>query len=621
MRLTRYSRIIGVMFVAVLAACSAATNGGSSGGGVTPNALLPNYYRPIVIQPLPIGNSGKRRGKARIRIEIPHKRHHKPKYISPSTQSMTVVTSANVPAQTFNLTPTSPGCSVSNGNTTCSIVAFLPVGSQTLTITLWDQTGGKGNQLSTADDPVTIDAGAVANISVTLDGVPATAVVLLGTPPSPSASVPQGTPTSVPVSVTAYDADQHIIMSPGGYSTPITLTDSDTSATSLSTSGTNSGQTVTVNAPGQAVTLSYTGGIISSATITPSINGTAQSSGAATLTLMPAGPPVITEYSVPTIPSNPLGITAGPDGTLWFTEFAANKIGRITTGATPGISEYSIPSSMSIPYGIAVGPDHALWFAESNTNKIGRITTGAMPTITEYSIVGTNDQPMQITAGPDGALWFTEFWGNKIGRITTGATPTITEYTIPTSSSRPNGIAAGSDGALWFVEFLGNKIGRITTNGVITEYPTPTSPSNPVGIAAGPDGALWFTEVRSNKTGAIGRITASASSPAITEYTIPTAESNPFAIAPGKDGAMWFTEYFGNNVGRITVGATPTITEYSIPTTKSEPYGIVAGGDGAMWFTECIEPTGKIGRIPLAMAQQARHRVHGLRQAGEIQSR
>ena len=39
----------------------------------------------------------------------------------------------------------------------------------------------------------------------------------------------------------------------------------------------------------------------------------------------------ITEFPIPTISSFPTGITAGPDGNLWFTESSGDKIGRITT--------------------------------------------------------------------------------------------------------------------------------------------------------------------------------------------------------------------------------------------------------------------------------------------------
>jgi streptogramin lyase len=46
----------------------------------------------------------------------------------------------------------------------------------------------------------------------------------------------------------------------------------------------------------------------------------------------PQPPPVAgVEFPIPTPNSQPLGITPGPDGALWFTENEGNKIGRITT--------------------------------------------------------------------------------------------------------------------------------------------------------------------------------------------------------------------------------------------------------------------------------------------------
>ena len=51
-----------------------------------------------------------------------------------------------------------------------------------------------------------------------------------------------------------------------------------------------------------------------------------------------------------------------------------NKIGRITTAGA--VTEYTVPTGGANPTGITAGPDGALWFTESNANKIGRITTG-----------------------------------------------------------------------------------------------------------------------------------------------------------------------------------------------------------------------------------------------------
>ena len=72
-------------------------------------------------------------------------------------------------------------------------------------------------------------------------------------------------------------------------------------------------------------------------------------------------------------------IVAGPDGALWFTEPARNKIGRITT--TGAVTEFPIPlpARVFVYTDIAFGPDGALWFGTENARSVSsiwRITTG-----------------------------------------------------------------------------------------------------------------------------------------------------------------------------------------------------------------------------------------------------
>ena len=70
-----------------------------------------------------------------------------------------------------------------------------------------------------------------------------------------------------------------------------------------------------------------------------------------------------TEFAIPTAGSGADSIAAGPDGSLWFTEQVANKIGRITTAGA--ITEFPIPTPFSGLYGgLAAGPDGNLWFTE-----------------------------------------------------------------------------------------------------------------------------------------------------------------------------------------------------------------------------------------------------------------
>lgn len=324
----------------------------------------------------------------------------------------------------------------------------------------------------------------------------------------------------------------------------------------------------------------------------------------------------ITEFTIPTPASVPDGITAAPDGNLWFAERLGNKIARITpTGA---ITEYPVPTPDSEPLAVVVAPDGNVWFTEFKGDKIGRITPDG--DITEFAIPTADARPHGITVGPDGNLWFTELNANKIGVITLAGQ--FTEFPIPTPNSWPSIITAGPDGNVWFGEWKGDKIGRITLAGVVTEFTTPTPLSQPHGITVGPDGRLWFTEFGSSS---IGRISTSGD---IDEFAIPTTDSKPAFIATGPDGNLWFTEYNGDRIGRITPAG--AITEYVLPSAGDElrpvpprpalslqpcevrpewlagrawpscagpgcPIGITAGPDGHLWFTEF--QGNKIGRI------------------------
>jgi virginiamycin B lyase len=162
-------------------------------------------------------------------------------------------------------------------------------------------------------------------------------------------------------------------------------------------------------------------------------------------------------------------ITAASDGALWYTESAAspNAIGRITTAGAV-TNHFSVPTPDSEPSSIAEVPGAGLWFTEFAADAIGRITLGG--TITEYPNAGAG--PSAIASGGDGALWYTESTANAIGRITTGGV--ITNHVpVPTAAAEPSDVTTGPDGALWFTEFAADKIGRIET----APPPPPVAPA------------------------------------------------------------------------------------------------------------------------------------------------
>jgi len=216
----------------------------------------------------------------------------------------------------------------------------------------------------------------------------------------------------------------------------------------------------------------------------------------------------VTQYPVPTAGSQPQAIALGSDGALWFTETAAGKIGRITTAGA--ITEYSTAPE-GAPTGITAGPDGALWFGGSS--GIGQITTTGV--VTEYNSASAT----QITAGPDGALWFTSF--GQIGRITTAGVSTY--YQIPGANTDPRGITTGPDGELWFAERMGRHVGEAV---FVTAGMTAAPATGAYGTALTFSGSAFLPNenVSIYLSGVGSRVLAHATANSIGSFTVSAAE-------------------------------------------------------------------------------------------------
>ncbi len=304
----------------------------------------------------------------------------------------------------------------------------------------------------------------------------------------------------------------------------------------------------------------------------------------------------ITEFPVTVhAGSDPLGITAGPDGNLWFSDAGTTiAIGRITPAGV--ITEFTQGfTSAGKPSDITLGPDGNMWFTAtgSASNAIGRVTPAGV--ITEFgTAAGLNpgSAPSNITAGPDGNLWFLDNGTTKaIGRITPAGT--ITEFNLD-PLSQPEDLTPGPDGHLWFTD-RGNTraIGRATPGGTIIEFTSPLDQMNsmPNGITAGPDGNLWFTDEGS--PGALGRATPGGT---IMQFTAGLQSgSRPDAITAGSDGNAWFEDNLSGHraVGRITPAG--TISEFGSGLGTGLEDDITLGADGNVWVEQ--SSPGGIARI------------------------
>ncbi len=206
--------------------------------------------------------------------------------------------------------------------------------------------------------------------------------------------------------------------------------------------------------------------------------------------------------AVPSLDSAPVGIAAGPGGTMWFVENTGFAVGRVDSAGH--LTEFAVPANSAGSHGslnsITAGPDGAMWFTdESSANpRVGRIdpASGAMTMYELPTGAGAfaGAQPLQITAGSDGALWFTGFFGSVIGRVDVAGH--FTAYPLRRGGD-VRGITAGPDGAIWFTQVTPDAVGRLdpTTGAVVLhKVHSPLGTAAPIGIATGPDGDLWFTE-------------------------------------------------------------------------------------------------------------------------------
>ena len=214
--------------------------------------------------------------------------------------------------------------------------------------------------------------------------------------------------------------------------------------------------------------------------VLPAGNPGGQASGPASRIIHKSIAATMTELPVPQASSGPTGITAGPDGNTWFTEYFRNSIG-VVNATTHTIKHFHLATRHARPAQITAGPDGNLWFTESLGNKIGRITPAG--TITEYPLNIPGSDPIGIVSGPGGLLWFTELDGNRLASISP-TTGNITGYAIPTPNAHPAFITVGPDGAIWFSENTANKIARFSGNG-FKEFKLGRG-SRPEGVVAGP---------------------------------------------------------------------------------------------------------------------------------------
>ncbi|HKC25146.1 MAG TPA: hypothetical protein VKF32_10415, partial [Thermoanaerobaculia bacterium] len=219
---------------------------------------------------------------------------------------------------------------------------------------------------------------------------------------------------------------------------------------------------------------------------------------------------------------------------------------------TATIKEYPLVKGAQ-PLGITLGPDGNIWFVESNAGKVGRITPAGV--LTEFPIDGAG-LAQQILSGSQGDVYFTEPGVGKVGVIHALGDLTVHEW---------------ATGSVWGLAIAFGQLNTGTGGGDFTYLHLPVftgggfiaaqndgKTHNFYYMASDLQGHLWMTDTGSNAI-----VQAICAGCAYDTYALPNPGSGPKGVTAGRDDNVWFTEYDGDRIGRYNRGL-GTVTEFAL---------------------------------------------------------
>jgi streptogramin lyase len=251
----------------------------------------------------------------------------------------------------------------------------------------------------------------------------------------------------------------------------------------------------------------------------------------------------------------PEGLTVGSDGNFYTLDYftATTVVGTVTPSGVVTTHAVSSGDDFSVA-GLTLGPDGNVWFGEFA--HIGKITPAGVITEYKYSDGYTSNSFASITAGPDGNVWATEESPGSVDKIvpSSGA---MTNYALGCS---PTSITTASDGNLWVN--CGSDLARVTTSGVVTLFYLGTgAPNDTNTITKGPDGNPWF--IPSSSTNNIAEFAPKTDT--LTIYYPPSSYGADQTLFTGPDGNVWAVDSVGDTSVYIinVIGVSPASLKFT----------------------------------------------------------
>ena len=365
---------------------------------------------------------------------------------------------------------------------------------------------------------------------------------------------------------------------------------------------------------------------------------------------------------------SPQGLAVGPDGSLYIADKFNHRIrrvgpdGKISTVAGIGVygsngdGGLATSAQLYAPVGVAAGPDGSLYIADMNNHRIRRVTKdGKISTFAGTGARGFNGDnraaiaaqlasPQGIAVDQDGVVYIADSDNQRIRRVgLDGQIATVAGSGVgggdgdggPAVSAQlnvPSGVAVGPDGTLYIADENNARIRRVGSDGNIGTVAgggdlddgnpaTLALLDSPIDVAIASDGTLYIAEAaRIRIVGADRTISTLAGRGLDTLGDFGTATSaqlaEPSSVAIGPDGAIYLADSASHRVRRVgtdgvisTVAGTGAIG-YSgdgaaaVNARLNSPDGVAVGADGSVFIADtgnqAIRRVGPDGTIATA---------------------
>ena len=156
---------------------------------------------------------------------------------------------------------------------------------------------------------------------------------------------------------------------------------------------------------------------------------------------------VFTRHQIESARGGPYGVAVTADGVVWVTLQNGNQL--IQLAADGNSRTFDLPRAGAVPTDVGVSSDGSVWFLQFRANRIGRFKDG------QFSDVEAGRENVGlsgIAVAPNDDVWFGMMRRASLGRLRNGR---IEIFPLPRENARPFSVAVDRGGNVWYADISG----------------------------------------------------------------------------------------------------------------------------------------------------------------------